>query len=239
VLILFLVINVALLLCPSCKCQNEVPKLNISFDVNIDGINLANHTLTADVSIEIESFPENASDLQVKLNDISSDLINFSKAEGVVNGTQDFQGDLKGTYWYLNGQGQLYPFDFNIAVFQLIPNHVEYQINNSSYGSQYTFNIVEQQVHFSGLSKGELESIWTISPSINGDKLNVKLDRNDPSAQLLIFSPLFWLLIVVASLPVLSSDRKTKLQFYSSIMVFAPIFLFAIQGFIPPRNLNC
>jgi hypothetical protein len=223
---------------PTCHGESESHKLDLIMWIEISDVNFENHTVLADVTFRIHSFPENTTTkVYAKLDDIDLNMVECSRAGGLVNGTYDFQGEAKGTKWYLNFYGELYPFDLNYVVFRLYPS-LEYEINDTIYGLDYpiSFNTVEQQVQFSGLLKANLENTWQIKPVIEGGEITILLLRIEYVSQFLIIVPLFWFLTLVASVPILSNVKNTKIQFYSSVLVFTPIFIFAIQSFIPPRS---
>jgi len=211
----------------------------VTMYVQISEINPANHTVLANVTLYMHNFPENmTTNVLVRFENDDSYEVNCSRVGDPVNGTYDYKGEIDGKYWYLVTYGELYPSDLNFVNLKLNPDYLVGSINGTTYNPnwKYSFNVVDGAVNFYGFQWADFQNTWTTSPVNSGERLIIYFQRKELNPQYLIIAPLVWFLTLVASLPLLSANKTTKIQFYSSILVFAPIFIFAIQNFIPPRN---
>ena len=239
VFVLFLVYT------PSCNGENEHGTFDLTMYVSITQVNLENHTVLANIdlditgvsSIEIGGVQQVPDTVYVTFDDINLDKTNCSLSHNLGNGTYTYSCSLQGKYWYLYSYGELYPFDLNYVAFKLYPT-LSYEINNTVYGFDYpiSFNVIYQQVQFSGLSKVDLENAWQIAPTIDDGQTTVSLLRGEYISQFLIVIPLLGFLALVSCSVIFTNNKNHRLQLYSSVLVFAPVFLFAIQDFIPPRS---
>lgn len=234
---------------PTAKCENDSTQLNVFITISISDVNLQNHTIVADVdSLRIDGIkpltvggtPQEPNNITVMLDDINHDLINLNSYHNYGNDTYGAVGEIKNTIWYLYSRGEAYPYDINLANFRLYSNNLIYSINGTDYGSStefnYTYKIENSQVSFSGLNNIDLEGTWEKIIQYNGQQLDVYLVRNASLPSFIIMLPIFWLLVLIIVIPNLCEEREIKIPIYSTILVFLPIFLFAIQGFIPPRS---
>jgi hypothetical protein len=223
---------------PLCSGEKKTNSINLSMQIEIISLDLENHTVVAKVSLTIENFPENATKVYAMLDDINHDTVDCIITGGLVNGIYRFQNESSTeTSWYINYFGQLYPFDIGYVNFRLYPS-LEYEINNTRYGlsQPISFNVLDEQVVYSGMADSSLVNTWQIEPINNGGEVTVNFVRYESVSQILVIVPLIWFLTLVAAVPLFTKNKKTKIQFYSSMLVFAPIFIFAIQSYIPTRS---
>lgn len=177
----------------------------------------------------------------MKLFDINRDEINCTPYneiwEGFSGGANyGFRGEIQGTTWSLSGYGEAYPFDVYYVNFGLMKTFLSYDINETTYNPAFSFNTT-----FTSVDHIEIPNIWSLSfrspfniQQAGQDSLYI--GRNDLNPQFVILLPLFVLLTLVALSP-FSKDKNTKVSLYSAILVFAPMFVFAIQTFIPSRTM--
>jgi hypothetical protein len=226
----------------SCLGETESHQLDVTMYISIKDVDLANHRVLADVTLSIDGFLGTDADyLYVTFQDIDSYEVNCSHAGGIINGTHSFQGSVEGKYWYLNSYGEIYPYETNYVSFILDRNSLQYQINETRYGGidwLYTFNFVNKQayIQFLGLKKVDLDSTWTIANATDSPRFIVFLSRSETMPSFIIIAPLIVVLIAMILIPSFTNDRNAKITFYSAILVFSPMFIFAIQSFIPSRS---
>jgi hypothetical protein len=135
--------------------------------------------------------------------------------------------------------GELYPFDYNFINLKLNAEYLVGAINGTTYNLswKYSLNVVEGTATFSGFRWKDFLNTWTPYTKPSGERLIVGFQRSEQNLQYLIIIPLMWFLTLVAFMPVCIGKKKSAVfQFYTSMLVFAPVFIFAIQSFIPPRN---
>jgi len=218
---------------PTCRAENQTLELKVTMNANIYDIDLENHRILADVWFTVYGFRENATSIYVRFTSIELYEVNCTLKSDYGNGTYSFGGHLDGKYWYLANHGETYPFDYGYIEFYMY-NSVEYSINGERYGipDQITFN-VSMDGMFVGLKKVDLDNSWAIQPEKNQQTL--KLVRIDAYQQFLVLVPVFFIIGLVAALPSLSRNKETKIRIYMSILVFSPMFLFALHNIIPPR----
>jgi hypothetical protein len=82
----------------------------------------------------------------------------------------------------------------------------------------------------------DLTNNWKIESKIQGEFLNVMFNRNSLTVSLIIMTPIAWLFTLAVFAPSLIEDWKTRIELYSALIVFTPMFIFAIQSFIPARG---
>jgi hypothetical protein len=221
-------------------------QLSLMCYIDIKSVDLQNHTAFATFNIEIygiqnltlagASKAPNITCLQV--SDSYNDELNCTLAHDYGNGTYSYEGTLQDKNWYLYSMGEGYPYDPNFIQFNVL--HLDFIIDNTKYAANefenYSFKFLNPQVKFVGQNYIDLTANWQIENRIKGETLDVMFNRNTMIASLIIIAPIAWLLIVVTMAPALIEDRKTKIEVYSAIVVFSPMFIFAIQTFLPPRS---
>jgi hypothetical protein len=229
------------------QCSGETIILNADMIIEIKSVNLENHVMIADVdlvlsgvqSLIIANEPQIPNFAYVKLNDINLDSLNCSLSSNFGNGTFAYHGTITDTSWYMQSIGEGYPFDINRVDFGVYRYSLEFTVNETRYGPdwQYLFNNNFRYVpQFSGMNTIDLKNTWIISSFTNDGVGTVLLQRNAFIPSFVILLPLFALLLVMIMEPSLNNNKSIKATFYSSILVFFPIFIFAIQGLIPPRS---
>jgi hypothetical protein len=213
---------------------------------DIESINQENHTVTASLNLEIygiqnltfagKSTAPNMTSIQV--SDSYNDKLNCTLAHDYGNGTYSYEGTQKEMNWYFYSMPEGFPYDSNFIEFTVL--HLDFLVDNAWYGSSsfanYSFKFVNPQVQFTGVNLDELKNDWQIDNKISSEKLDVHFNRNTALAAFIIMAPTSWLLVIVTIAPTFIQDRKTKIEVYSTILVFCPMFIFAIQAFIPPRT---
>jgi hypothetical protein len=213
--------------------------LNATINVNIIDINPENHTVLANVTVILHNFPHNdTTNILVKFENDENYEVNCSRIGNPVNGLYEYKGKIDGKYWYLATNGELYPFDFNFVSFKLNPDYLFGAVNGTTYGPnlQYSLNIIGGAVNYYGFHWKDFHSMWKTFPTPSGERFMVVFQRSEQSPQYMIFIPLIWILTLITSIPLLTTNKKIKIEFYSAMLVFAPVFIFTIQGFIPPRS---
>ena len=239
ILLILLAVVSVLGLIPICSGESVPVQLNVTMYVQIGDINPTNHTILANVTLYLHNFPENSTtNVLLRFSNDDSYEVNCSRINEPSNGTYDFKGEINRKYWYLVTYGELYPSDLNFVNFRLNPDYLVGSTNGITYRPNwnYSINVTESAINFYGFQWADFQNTWSTSPVNSGEQLIIYFQRQELSPQYLIIVPLIWFLTLVASIPLLSVNKNTKIQFYSSMLVFAPIFIFAIESFIPPRS---
>lgn len=222
-------------------------QLNLKCYVDISDVNLENHTVIATIDLEIygienltlSGISQKPSITCIQVSDSNNDELNCTFAHDFGNGTYSYRGILKNAQWYLYSMGEGYPYDLNFLEFNVV--NLSFFIGETKYGASvfgnYSFDILTPQVKFVDVQDTDLRNNWQIDHRINGENLDIFFNRNTAMVLLIIMAPIAWLLFFVTMAPSLIDDRKTKIEVYSAILVFSPMFIFAIQNFLPPRAL--
>ena len=231
---------------PDNQTSKQTTQLSLMCYMDIKSVNLENHTVLATLTLEIygiqnltlAGISQKPNITCVQVSDSYNDELNCTFAHDYGNGTYSYKGTLEDVNWYLYSMGEGYPYDVNFIEFNIM--HLDFVIGDAKYGASafanYSYNIVTPQVKFSGANYIDLKNNWQIDNRVNGEKLDIMFNRNTFMASLIIMAPIAWLLTLVTMAPSLIEDRKTKIEVYSAILVFTPMFIFAIQTFIPPRG---
>ncbi len=217
--------------------------LNPYFDIK--DINLQNHTATVNLNLEvsgiknvtINGISKQPNIICIQLGDSNNNEVNLTLAHDFGNGTYSYQGNIADENWYLYSMGEGYPYDVNAIEFRVL--HLDYFIGDTRYGAtafdDHTFQIGTAQSTFFGLNYVDLAGSWQIENKPNGEVLDILFARGDITPSFIIIMPLAWLLTIIVFSPTFTKDRGPKITLYSTVLVFAPMFIFAIQAFIPSR----
>jgi hypothetical protein len=229
----------------SCKAE-ESNRLFVDADIHVTDINLQNHTVTADITFEIhglkplivEGSLQEPRNILFTLDDMDFDVVS-GDCQTDENGTCSAYGFIKGTNWYLSTKGEGYPFDMNLFVFGLANNNILYSINGTNYVTYIQLNYVcdwiNQSIDFRGINTIDYENTWHTRIQVDGQQFYVLLNRNGDLGLYLTLIPQFFLIGLAIVVSNISVQRKNKIEFFTAILVFAPMFIFSIQTFIPPR----
>lgn len=248
ILLVFFTILSIFWLVPTCNAEDVRLPLELTMDITIKEINIDNHTVRADALVGIGGIPKNATYVLVKFLNVGNDVVNCTPYNGTWfisgGGTYDFRGEIKDKYWSFVGYGEAYPFDLYYLNFRLSDFFLIYDINGTQYGPdlRYSFDSSFKSVHFPmPYDEDILHRTWDLSfqsafNPIQAGQNSLFIARRELNPQFLIIIPIFVLLFIIAISPFLCGDRETKIRLYSSFLVFSPMFIFAIQNFIPPRN---
>jgi len=219
--------------------QNTQESYHLIMDmaIYIEDIFMENSTAKVEVNLWIRNFPVEASNVYVLFQNVNFDKIDLRRVGGT-EGQYQFQGKIENKSWYLEGYGELFPFDFYTLVFELHPYYLEYNLNGTQYGLpgwNYTFQ-EQTYADFLGLNRPRLRDQWEIAQDLKGEAFNAYLFRKNemPSFQFVFPLVLIHALVVFSSS--FTEDKSLRIRLYGSILVFSPIFIFAIQNFIPHRS---
>jgi hypothetical protein len=226
--------------------KNYSAKVDLECSFDVKSLNFENHTVTATLDLEIYGIQnqtiggvsQKPNFIILQVSDSYNDELNCTFAHDFGNGTYSYRGILEDANWYLYSYGEGFPFDPNYLQFNII--HMDFTIGNARYGAStfenYSYNILKPKVEFSGINNIDLTNNWRIDFKINNEFLDVTFNRNSLTATLIIMTPLAWLLFLSAIAPSIIEDRKTRIELYSALLVFTPMFIFAIESFIPARG---
>lgn len=250
VLLVFLTILSAVCLLPTCQGEEEILHLEVTIEITIKEINSDNQTICADAFVGINGIPKDASYVIVKFINIDSDQVNCNQNFNGTRGfftdgkTYEFQGEIKDKYWKLRGYGEAYPFDLYYLDVRLTSFFLIYEINGTQYGPdlKYTFDNSSRVCQMTFPEGEDLLKTWQWANSLGRDVFSSTTDnlffisRREFNPKILTLAPLLLLFVVVILSPILSKDKDVKIRIYSSVLVFSPMFIFAIRDLIPSRT---
>jgi hypothetical protein len=235
-LCLLIFVTLSLTLIPTSNCREDYDPVYINVNLQVLDINPENYTIFASLAVEIYNYPKNSN--QIVLSFLNDDEYEINCSRVNTNGAIYYTGKLEPRYWYLTTFGELYPFDFNQAILKFDQAIFCYEpdLADSEPNFHYTLNITDSTVNFDGFQWTDYLKNWQVSTVNSGNQLAIYFQRIQQNAQYTIIIPLLGILIVMTSMPALSSNKKIKIEFYSSMLFFVPVFIFTIQGFIPQRS---
>jgi hypothetical protein len=209
-------------------------------------MNWENHTALATVNFEligIRNVTLNGvlklpSIIYLQTSDSNNDEVSLTLAHDYGDGIYSYTGVLDNRNWYLYSMGEGYPYD--VYAVELRVQQLDFCFGNERYDASmltnYSVNMGAVPSEFTGQDTAELKNTWQIENKPSNAVLDVLFARGDITASFIIITPLIWLLTIIALAPAFTKGRNTKITVYSSILVFAPMFVFAIQTFIPQRS---
>ena len=119
ILVLVVIAVIVFSLTPICKSQNSQnsDQLYVNTNVYISDVNLQNHTITADIDLQIDGIknltiggiPQTPSNITVILDDIAKDNVVLKVNSDYGNGTYSASGKILSTNWYLTTEGKAIP----------------------------------------------------------------------------------------------------------------------------------
>jgi hypothetical protein len=257
----FICLFVISLTTPFAQAQEAKTQKVVYLNLNIliTDINLENHTLTADVSLQMDGLqlltfgdtPQKTDNITVRFDNIGYNDLSAEGFSNYGNGTFGISTTAHKASWYLISKGETYPYDVNYAVFEIADNNFLYSVNGQPYGAtsqyNYTYQINYVHVDFSGPNRIDLIRTWQINWQVGttgnyfnypyGQELNVYLTRNGSVPSPIIMYPVIALLFLTLAISLMSGRKNLKINFYTAVLVFSPMFIFAIQSFLPPRAL--
>lgn len=230
----------------SIQPYQKTTVLTATYYFEVKSVNLNNHTAIAKLDLELYGIQNvtlgeksiHPDFVFVQITDSNNDVINCSLSGDYGNGTYSYKGTLNDVNWYLYNFGEGYPYDPTFIEVRIIG--LEYAMGQSRYGASvfdnYSYNVGYTQVTFNGINYDDLQYTWKISKNQDADILHINFDRIWLTPTFIIMFPLIWLIGLVIFAPSLTNNRTHRITLYSSILVFAPMFIFAIQTFISPRG---
>lgn len=232
-----LVITLLTVFIPISKSQNTPPNVNVDLQIQIFEVNPENHTILANISMAIHNYKENADYLVIKFLNYDQYDVKCSK-NAEPDGAIYYTGKLEPKYWYLITNGELYPFDFNVVNLKLSPEYIIEESNGTTFTSNYqnTLSIRKATVNFNGFQWTDYLNNWAVVPVNRDNQILLYFQRLTLNSQYTIVIPLIWFLTIVAAMPILTLSKNIKITFYTSVLFFAPVFIFTVQGFIPQRS---
>lgn len=221
----------------SVGCGQDLHRFEMDMSVYIKNVHLDNNTASVNVNLWIRNFSLEASFVYVIFSNIDDYAVDCEYQVGHA-GKYQFLGKLTDKSWFLDGVGELFPFDFYIITFEL-HDLLEYRRNNTNYGLpqwSYYFNDEHTLVDFLGLHKSRLDDEWEIFDHVDDGTYEVFLFRKEEKPSYQFMFPLILIQALIALAPSLTDDKTMRVRLFSSVLVFSPMFILAIQNFIPPRN---
>ena len=216
-----------------CQEVEETYQLDLDLIVKIKRVIVKNSTSEVDIHLLVRNFPEETSNVSFLLDSgISYYLMNCSGR------TNFLQGTLEDQLWYLDGFGELFPFDFYTLDFRFYPYYCQYYFNGTVYGLDswsYSFQN-DTRIVFAGLQRSRLEEEWEIFCFKDEDGATAYLFRESEVESFQFIFPLVAIQLLLIFSPSFTRKRSIRTTIYSSILLFTPMFIFAMQNFIPPRS---
>ena len=221
-----------------CEETEEEYLLELDMAIYIHKVIIENNTAILEVNLWIRNFPQEADNIKIKFQGMDYPEIICSHMGG-----NQFQGKLEKKAWYVEGVGELFPFDYYQIKFILLPYHLTYEKNGTSYGLinwNYTFVEDRTTVHFVGLYRLKLENMWNLNNLSRKGEYYIFLFRKGEIPSFQYIWPLIMIQCLIFFIPTLTSftekNRSIRIRIYASIMVFSPILVFTMQNFIPYRE---
>lgn len=212
----------------------EPEQLEFSLFLKIREVNLNQAFVKIDITLQVRNFTKNASSLDLLMD------TGFSQIHINCTGNRYlFQGELQNITWKIDGYGELFPYDSYSINFQFHP-FLHYAFNQTVFVSDpwtYSINSNDTQIQFSGVNAPRLNDEWDLYYSVpTGDYLEVYLLHDTSNKSLLFIFPTVLILFLCFFGLVLTKNISIRATLYSATLLFTPMFIFAMQDFIPPRN---
>jgi len=240
--IVLVLILLGILTCvPFAECEEteESYVLRMDMAIYINNLFFENDTANIDVNLWIRNFPIDASIVYVQFQSLEHYEVNCNRIGGGAPNRYQFQGKLEEKSWYLDGIGELFPFDYYVLEFMLYPYSIQYEINGTICGMRYlNYTFVEEQTHvdFAGLFRPRLKDQWEILRYSTNTTYYVYLFRKGEMPSLQFLVPMFLIQLLVVLVPSFTNDKSIRIRLFSSLLLFAPMFIFTIQNFLPYRS---
>ena len=223
----------------SISAQETQPKIKIIINVKVIDVDLTNMYARVLVRIQTLNFIRNASNILINIIGINNPTINCSY---VASG--QYVGDSNELDWYVDGIGDVFPYDFYTLHFK-IDDSIRYISNNTTY---YLMDKPEIEIceystaYFDGMKAWLLKDTWE-SPSlvlpskISNSTFDVFLIRKSYAPSLLFLTPFILSELIMLSCILLKPKIGHQLSLYTALIVFSPLNTLAIQQFLPHRRI--
>jgi len=208
--------------------------------VQVLGINLGNDSAQVNIFMRVPSFPSASANTSVTawvVGDVETFIVCNATSQNR-DGSWSLQGN-SSTTCFLEGSGQLFPFDSYSMRFELLNPVTFYNIN-------CTLSATNSSAFIAGPEYYSLHNLWTVenatfANSSYSQEINFNLQRSGNSfstAILEVFMPIIGSYYLLVSTLILDPKRRLneRLTIYLALFVFVPAFLLGIQSYLPYRS---
>ncbi len=221
--------------------QPDEYTISLEYTIEIIDVKIDDYSTKINLNIKLRDFPYESDKVTIIIQGIENHKISLNSTGGYTK-HWSYQGNLKNKLFFIEGYGELFPYDFYKIYINLYPHHLEYYEKNQIYGLtnfNFNINVEDSSVHFTGIKNRLLTNTWRKGMIKDGTTLYILLNRKSSFFYRLILLPLFIIAITIFFTPVLNTNvlnRVINIRIYSSILVFLIGFIFTIQNHIPVRS---
>lgn len=237
--LLLMIIFLFVITTESINAQEIQPKIKIIMNVNIIDVDLTSMYARLIVKLQLLNFPNNASNILINIVGYKYQTINCSFI-----GAGQYEGISNELEWFLDGIGDMFPYDYYSLHFK-IDNNLRYISNNITYYLVDTPEIVINEystAYFEGMKAWLLKDTWESSNlvlpfKISNLNFDVFLIRRSYAPSLLFIAPFLLSELIMLSCILLNPKIDHQLSLYTALIIFSPLNTLAIQQFLPHRRI--